>query len=449
MREKKAATTACLRDALEALGLGLETVRELAKATGLLVRNAGKIDPLPLACVLLREAVNGRPSCNDLAAGLAADSGTAVSRQAVWKRLKTHGQEFFEGLLALVMTAKSVKGAQALPEVARGFARIVIQDSTVVPLPGRLFHRFSGVSNGGATVCNARIQAVFSLLAGEFVRFEIGPYSKNDLKAAPELPLRPGDLTLRDRGYLTCEEVQRHRENGADCIYRHRHGTVYRDPHTDQPIDLAARLERDGCLDLDVCLNNQARTPVRLLAAPVAEETANRRRADLKKNAHAHRCPSAEQLAAMSWTIFITTIARTRADFARVLALYALRWRIETIFKAWKSNLCFDRLHNVSETQLRIILTARLIMAVILDNAIYWPAHRRIGATHNRHLSMLKVIRYMVKNLHLLPAMLAALATDGAAQALDSLAKYCCYDKRKRPSFSQKMQLAVSQWSLG
>ena len=67
------------------------------------------------------------------------------------------------------------------------YKRVLVQDSTVIQLPARLFTTFSGVSNAHSNVCNARIQAVYDLVAAEFIDFSIDPYSKNDFKAAPEL----------------------------------------------------------------------------------------------------------------------------------------------------------------------------------------------------------------------------------------------------------------------
>ena len=58
--------------------------------------------------------------------------------------------------------------------------------------------------------------------------------------------------------------------------------------------------------------------------------------------------PSKAVLELMDWTIFITTIPAPIADFARILAIYGLRWRIEVIFKAWKSHMNFHLLHRVS-----------------------------------------------------------------------------------------------------
>ena len=107
-----------------------------------------------------------------------------------------------------------------------------MQDSTIIKLPQSLFDRFSGVSNGHTKVCNARIQGTYDLIAGRFIRFSIDPYYKNDLAAAPELEIQPGDLVLRDRGYSSYQEMQRHSQNQASLILRHKFTNRYYDPET-------------------------------------------------------------------------------------------------------------------------------------------------------------------------------------------------------------------------
>ena len=52
-------------------------------------------------------------------------------------------------------------------------------------------------------------------------------------------------------------EILRHRQAGAHFIYRHKTGTQYRDTQSDELVDLAALLRRDGSLDLEVAINNE------------------------------------------------------------------------------------------------------------------------------------------------------------------------------------------------
>ena len=163
------------------------------------------------------------------------------------------------------------------------FKRILIQDSTIIRLPVRLFEVFSGVANQTTKVCNARIQGVYDVLSEHFISFSIDPYSKNDLEAAPEICLQRGDLVLRDRGYFIIDEIQRHIDNEAHCIFRYKQGLNLYEPVSGKPIDILAILESQKILDIEVMLNNKNKTIVRLTATPVSEEIANIRRMKAKK----------------------------------------------------------------------------------------------------------------------------------------------------------------------
>ena len=126
----------------------------------------------------------------------------------------------------------------------KAYKRILVQDSTIIKLPYRLFDKYSGVSNQYSAVCNARIQGVYDLISGSFISFSIDPYSKNDLAAAPEIELQKGDLVLRDRGYYINDEIKRHLDAGADCIYRYKHKTTFLDSITGDTINLLEELEK-------------------------------------------------------------------------------------------------------------------------------------------------------------------------------------------------------------
>ena len=313
------------------------------------------------------------------------------------------------------------------------YRRILVQDSTVIQLPQHLFAEFSGVANGHAKVCNARVQATYDLLGDRLIGFSIDPYSKNDLMAAADLEIEPGDLVLRDRGYLTFDEIQRHRDKNADCIYRHKNGALYLDPKTHRPIEFLTLLRQNGCLDANVLLNNEARTPVRLVAAAVSEETANLRRMKAKKEHRGHN-PSKTTLELMNYTIFITTIEKEHADFQQLLTLYGLRWRIEIIFKAWKSHVKFDLLHRVSKVQMHIILKARLLLIACCTNTILGPLQLRLSQTYQARISLLKLMRFLCASPDNFTRAVLSLSADTleAQSFTKTVLRYCCYDRRKR-----------------
>lgn len=400
------------------------------------------------AQVIHEQSFKDTCSYNDLAVRIDEECGGGVSRQAVGKRMGEECVSFLNTILERALSRRFGGTEDAPVRTAGRYKRVLLQDSTVVRLPVWLFETYSGVSNAHSKVCNARIQVVYDLIAGAFLSFTVDPYSKNDQTAAPELQLLDGDLVLRDRGYLQSEEIQRHIDAGADCIYRHKSNNTYLDPATGRPIDLLDTLRRQGSIDMDVCLNNAGRTPVRLVAAPVAEEVANLRRMKLKRDTRGH-APSAQLLELMSWTIFITTISRQQATFTQLLDIYGLRWRIEIIFKAWKSNLKLDRIHNVSKCQLRALMTARMTMIVLCANLVFHSAWKRVAEHYGEHLSLLKATKYLAEDISRMTEAVEALCTTrGKHPLLDRLARYCTYDKRKRENFSQKWQRQMQEWAL-
>jgi hypothetical protein len=436
--QKKTSSEPYFFESLIINGLSCKEIRVLAYECGFMKRSSKKIQPIDFLALMCLESLKGSPSYNDLASRFDTVYGISASKQAVWKKVNNICIVFFQAILSKIIKSKICESDKEALEACGGYKRILIQDSTIIKLPFRLFEVFSGVSNASAAVCNARIQGVYDLRAGCFISFSLDPYTKNDLRAAPELDILQGDLVLRDRGYYTMGEISRHINVGADCIYRYKHKSIFLDTVTNEAIDLVGILEREGSLDIDVCLNDEKQTKVRLIAAPVSKEMANKRRMKAKKEMKGHKPPQ-ELLHLMSWTIFITTIPRSQADFFKILAIYGLRWRIETIFKSWKSHMHFGKVHNVSENQLRVLLTARLIMIVIYTNKIYHPCFLLIREYYDKELSMLKFFNYLTKNPEKLIEILIVLYSEKNTNSniFDTLRRYCCYDNRKRLNYCE------------
>jgi hypothetical protein len=195
------------------LGISPETLRRMAFACGFCVRQSGKIKSSDVLIHMAR---------------IESDTGVAVSRQAYWERCDKTCVLLFQQVLACVIDSKCRAMKESSGELFKtnAYKRILLQDSTIIQLPSSLFAVFSGVKNASTTVCNARVQCVYDLKAGTFVKFTIDPYSKNDLLVTLEIDLLPGDLALRDRGYFTVAAVDKHIRAGAHCIYRYKHNTA-------------------------------------------------------------------------------------------------------------------------------------------------------------------------------------------------------------------------------
>jgi len=404
-----------------------------------LIKRRRLIDPSDLLHALCLESSQGTVSYNDLAAKIESESGISVSKVAVWKKVNEHCLTFLKKVFERVIHNKFLK--KSLKPENLTFNRIIVQDSTIIRLPIKLFSEFSGVANKHSKVCNSRIQGVYDLVTEQFLFFSVDSYSKVDYLAATELPLQTGDLTLRDRGYLIADEIQRHIDQRADCIYRHKFKLALLHFKSRKTLDLLAILKKRKSIDIKVRLNNKSQTEVRIIAVPISEEIAAERRRKAKIEIKGDPQPGYMEL--LGWSIFLTTIPKETADMQRVFELYRLRWRIEIIFKSWKSNMAFDKVHNVSNMQLQALIWARFIMIVICAQYIYTPCRILAKTMSGKDLSLIKITHYLVRNPQKITLILKELKGEPNSSFLSvkTIAKYCSYDKRKRPHYQKNMNV--------
>lgn len=425
---------------LQTLNLTEDDFCEMAKEVSWCKRKPRKLPPFMMFDSFYDRANKECASFRNIASKIDLDYGSGPCKQAVAQRTNFACCRLVENLIKKSFDAKFHTAALKVGEktLFPAYKRVIVQDSTIIKLPAWLYPIFSGVSNANSKVCNARIQAVYDIKNMMLLSFSIDSYSKNDLKAAPELEIRKGDLVLRDRGYLIMGELRRHTHLSSDFIYRHKTRFVYLDPITKAPINLSKSLKKHGHLDMAVLLNDGEQTPVRLIAAPVDKETANLRRMKAKKETKGHN-PSKEVLELMDWTIFLTNIAKEKADFKTILMTYGLRWRIEIIFKAWKSHVNFDSIHRVSQVQLLIILKMRLLKIMLFTNCLYRNCYLIIWHHFQRHLSMLSFFNELNCNPERITKILSVLSQPFELDdpIWQTLVRYCCHEKRKRLNFHE------------
>jgi hypothetical protein len=415
----------------EKIGLSTEAINKISVQTGFIKRSR-KIKAVEFFIYMITESVRGCVSCNDLATAIQFEAGTMASRQAYHAKMNCASVRFFEAILAILMHAKT---DMALPSQFHQFKRILVQDSTLIKLPEKLMDIFSGVKNAYTQVCNARIQCVYDLLSGSFTHWSIHSYSRNDLAVANTLKVRSGDLVLRDRGYFTPNESRRIIEAKGEFVSRYKCKTILGDPKTGQEIDLIWLLKTQRNIDRKVLVGKDSQLEVRIIATEVSQETANRRRQKAKKENKGHH-PSKEILFLMGWTIFLTSLTSHDLDINDFLELYGLRWRIENVFKTWKSHFNFDKIHAVGENQLRLILMARFIAVTLFHEKIYLPLSRTVAKKSDKELSLMKLMRYISRHFRAIPQLLKA--ARGSIKNLKIVKKYCTYDKRKRPNYAEK-----------
>lgn len=149
---------------------------------------------------------------------------------------------------------------------------------------------------------------------------------------------------------------------------------------------------------------------------------------------------SKEYYQMLAYHLFITTEDEECLSVTQVAQLYQLRWRIETIFKCWKSNFHLQKLipYNRSLTRERAeaIIYMMLIFILLFQVTIYNAAFFAAEKVKNCYLSLFKLCKYIAENIELF------LNTD-LDKLMPQILYYCRYDKRcDRKNFIQKLKLS-------
>jgi len=407
------------------LDLGTE---DLARRCGFLHRTPRKI-PIPnFLQGLLALAPETDLSLERIASVIGLTVGVSYSKQALSERLSPALTDF----LGQVITSGlgQFSPAVEVSPLLQSFARVLVQDSTLQRLPPHLAELFPGGGNQSASPsASLKIQWVCDLKNSAVAQLRLSGFTRNDQHAAADIlqTAGPGDLLLRDLGYLAVPVLGQLEDRGVFFLSRHLQGTRYYEPTSGQLFALAAQLRRHPTLDLPL-LAGAERVPVRLVALPVPEEVANRRRQKARAAAqHRQRPPpSPEYLFLMGWNLLLTNVPASLWPPKALVAVYRLRWRIEIIFKTWKSHLGLRHLNCRTARLLELsVLTKLLFCALIAQMCDLLEL--RCG--QDRHVSLLRLG-------HILQAFAcwfsATILGISVVKWLEfSLTRHAFYDRRK------------------
>lgn len=339
----------------------------IARRCGFLVRCARKI-PIPqFLKALLALAPESDLSLERVASVVGLAAGTTYTKQALSERLGDGLKPFLAQVImrSLGQLSSSVDLSRSL----QSFARVLVNDSTVEKLPKHLAGLFPGSGNQHGRDCaSLKIQWLCDLKNSSVEQVSLSGFTRNDQTAAWDIleVARPGDLVLRDLGYFVGAVLGQLVARGIFFLSRYLPCAQLYDPHSGQSFDLRAQLRRSPFLDVDLLLGAQ-RWPMRLVALPVPEEVANLRRHRAKAAAkRRHRAaPSKEHLLLMGWNLLATNVPRSIWAPKALIAVYRLRWRIEIIFKTWKSHLGLRKLNCRTAPLLELSVLTKLLFCAL------------------------------------------------------------------------------------
>jgi Transposase DDE domain len=271
--------------------------------------------------------------------------------------------EFMRGAVSTLILKLSSADKLRHAGVFHAFSRVLIQDSTQIRLPEHLANYFPGPTNQKRKVGAAlKIQVVYNLLDETFAHFGLSGFRRTDQAASADIlsVAQSGDLVLRDLGYFSTPIFQKLIDRGIHFLSRLRQNVAILDPHSLRRIDLLKKLRTHGLFDQEILLGAEQKVQLRLVALPVPEQIANERRRRAKTHRDRRRNPSKEDLELLGWNIFVTSIESSIWCPEIVQKVYGVRWRIEIIFKSWKSHFNLTITATGSADQVEALIWAKL-----------------------------------------------------------------------------------------
>lgn len=110
-----------------------------------------------------------------------------------------------------------------------------------------------------------------------------------------------------------------------------------------------------------------------------------------------------------------------------VFFLSRLRWRIEIIFKAWKSHFRIAELPNGSAAQIQTMIYARLLF-LCLFQTLFDPLAIYFQHVYGRSLSLLRFAQFLALHHWII---ISLVHTPKGKPLLENLLlRHCCYEKR-------------------
>jgi Transposase DDE domain len=330
-----------------------------ARATGALVRRRNVAD----AATLLRLALAYGPggmSLRTAAAWAGVNEIASLSDVALLKRLRGAADWLGDIAGALLQNACAKSAAPT-------GRRLRVVDG-------------SSISRPGSAGTDWRLHATYEPALARFTHLEISDVRGGEsfLRA----PLRQGDIVVGDRAYARAPSLEQVAATGADFIVRTGWTSVRLTTPDGQRVDWNAiyePMQPGEVCEMNVLVEHSGRKgrgrpplPTRLIVKR-KDEKATQKAQKAAKRGNQRRCSNRLQpmtLIAAGFVMLLTSVPADELTADEVLQTYRLRWQVELAFKRLKSGMGIHKLPARDERLARSWLTAHLILALMIDEAV-------------------------------------------------------------------------------
>ena len=243
---------------------------------------------------------------------------------------------------------------------------------------------------------------------------------------------------IRDLGYFSIKIFSAIQQREAYFLSRYRFGVTLWDHSGTKRLNWAKHLRNGQALDLWVMMGQTEKLPVRLVAIPLPEDIVQERRRRAKQNRDRRCQTSAEHLKLLGWMIVVTNVESTMLSAQEIAELYEIRWRIETIFKIWKSHFHITHVPHASVIRVEAHIYAMLLFITLFHAGFLVLCYRKQKPETDRQLSLFKLSQFISCNLWL--SVFSLYHSDNMADLIYEQIRYhCLYDSRTdRKNYMEK-----------
>ena len=424
----------------------------LARKCGFIQRSTSQIKGHEFAqAMMIPNAFLEAESLNSLAVRMKSINKTCnLSASALAQRINTKTAEKFMrayfGKVLKEVVKQDVADVSDLHNLS-GFNRVLIEDSTRVELHEKLGFYFKGCG-GIASKASLKIDYIFDYLSEEIVDIEFfsGNVPDQSLSGRIISLLEKDDLVIRDLGYFVLKAMQEIEKNEAYYVSRWKVSElVYTSKDAVEPVDLARFIEEhmyQGIVDVEVFIGKN-KHPVRLVACRMDEEAVNKKFREANKTSKRRGAQiSKKKKNLLKYSIYITNVPIAILSSTLVMAVYRARWRVELIFKQWKSCLKLHIFKGYNKERFYCFLYGRLIMCLLLGKI--YPILMCYAFKLNRELSNFKLIQYLIADHAFPKAFQEEQIEKFIEQLLVDTPRRLCKDKRKRLTLRENVRMGNS-----
>jgi hypothetical protein len=412
------------------------SVTKISEISGYRLRKSGKITARRLILGFMTMVSKKMNTYEAWAQEISLQAGCTVSKQAVEDRMNYETATMVRMVLEDEIRKKLLAREPKKNRTRSKFSSIKMEDSTVINLPPELAFAFPGNVSLGRKKSQIKIHAFYNQSDNIFHFLNLHSFTTNDQSLARVSldHVQPGDLILRDMGFLVLDVLTEIDKYGGFFISRKNATIKVLDVSSEKEIDLVRLLRKGRFLDQEVLIGKDKKVKMRMIAIPLPKDQASARRRKARRDRDKRLNHDKAYYELLGYLIFITNVPKTKCTAEEIKDLYGLRWQIEIIFKSWKSHFNMGKLIPLKcINPYRVQCMIYLWLLYIFLFQVIWLAHFASFAKTDQHFSLLKMSRMF--NTHFEKIITGK--SEGILYQL--IISKCSFDKRNdRINMSQK-----------